>query len=163
MAGIFAPKSVFPCADCTKETIHTLQEEITSLQEQLESLPQSVKIHLSKSDLQNLNTTPITLVPAQSGKAIEIISVLWYYDYQGTPYNNGVTMSILTNTISNAWCSISISNYTQDINGYVVPLSTSTTTNRWTANQNVVISSIAGLGSGNGTLDLYVLYRYVTI
>jgi hypothetical protein len=160
---MFGPKNIFPCTDCTKETIQELQEEISNLQTTISSGPQSIYKHLSKSDLQNLHNTPIILIPAVTGKAIEVISVIFAYNFVSTAYN-GNSPNIRTTNAGATWGNITIASAANSFNGYMAPISTTNTLNsRWLVNENLIATVAASMGSGDGTLDLYILYRYINI
>jgi len=122
------------------------------------------KVTLSSSDLLNLYSTPITLVPAVTGKVLVIQSIYQNYLFGTTVYNNVNTCRIGYGDIATGYINFGILIYnSSDINGVYSPIVNIATTTNYSNLPLVLASTIGSPVDGDGILELYVVYTEIKI
>lgn len=157
--GMFGTKkNIFNCTSCSEP--HLTQEEI-------DALPKSIKVHAAKADIQDLISNPMELIEAPGiGKAIEVISMSFKYDYVSIAYN-AITLNLTTNTATSNWLTTGTISGIADKNSIAVPTTPSIISTLtgpfWIENEPVNLTASGAPGNGNGTFDFYILYRIITL
>lgn len=121
----------------------------------------TVKIHLLPAQINQLNTTPATLVPAQgAGKIVVPLSITENLVYGGTAYTTHTTLNY---KIGTAIATIDASVLPATASSiYVVPVSQNY--NGALANQPLTLTVSAGNpAAGNSPLDIYITYLVLTL
>lgn len=120
----------------------------------------TVKISLTKNQILNIYDTPIQLVPAPGvGKFIQPFTITSNFKFVNTEYTiNNVLRAYCGNVTDNAIAGFVISG-TQNI--FQTQTASNATINTNTA---LMISQQNGNpGDGDGTLDLYITYKIITL
>lgn len=125
-----------------------------------------IKTTLKSSDILNLFTTPITIVPAAGPGTIVIpISFTGEYNYGTTPYVTNTTLLFQNNGNSSAHYnvfvisgSVNLFSDTQKggIQGSGLPLTA-------LENQSLIVTSAGNPTGGDGTLTLYTAFTILTV
>lgn len=124
----------------------------------------TVKVSLTSSDILSLYTTPITIVPAVTGKLLIFKGVYQKYTYGTTTYNNVNTTRIGYGDINTGYVSIGLLLYTStDNNGISTPFMNTASTTNYAGLPLVLGQTVGNPTDGDGTLDLYVVYEEVKI
>lgn len=134
-------------------------------QEISKSIRKVVKVSLSSSDILNLNTTPITLIPAVTGKAILPRSVFQKYTHVSTAYSGGVNWRLAFGAtslyVSSFAPAIQSADNAESINDITVsnaPISGDTFSSK-----SLLLTTPNAWTSGNGTIVLYIEYSEITL
>ena len=126
----------------------------------------SIKVSISSAQLLNLNSSPVTVISAPgAGKVIEVMNCMVKYNFGTTPYvcAGGLTLRNPSSTLRQL-------NIAQNI--IQQTFSTITHTNSYDAGNDTAIvvnepiqfeAKTANPTSGDGTVDLYIYYRIVTL
>lgn len=137
----------------------------------------TVKIHVTAAELQNLSsTTGKSLIPALGvGICTQILGITAVYNYNTTPYNNnGINLYVGSSLAETGWASYitgtSIDNtLTQSISFLLTPISSSNLSPKYLGpigNNDWTLYQYNGgnpVGSGDGTVDLYITYKIVEL
>lgn len=125
------------------------------------------KVSLTAAQIRSLSTTVgIELVATPgSGYAIELISGSVRYTYAGTVFAQAVTPSIKTDTGTLAQMNAAYLDLTLASTQFQMLLySANSTTAQLVDNKALkVYSQYAASATGNGTMDIYILYRIITL
>lgn len=134
-------------------------------QEISKSIRKVVKVSLSSSDILNLNTTPITLIPVVTGKAVLPRSVFQKYTHVSAAYSGGVNWrlafgatSLYVSSFAPAIQSADNSESINDITVSNAPLSGDTFSGK-----SLLLTTPNAWTSGNGTIVLYIEYSEITL
>ena len=128
----------------------------------------SSKITLSAAQVQALHTTPVELVAAPGvGKALDIMTVSAFLDYNSTPYNN-VAISFKFNGMNGStgyttYLSSKLSDATSDAYRTSYGASANTPTNNWAFNTSFEIYTNSTLGTGDSPITIWVTYKIIDI
>jgi len=124
----------------------------------------SVKVTLTKAQVLALNTTPITLVGAVSGYAIEVVSASLKIDYNTTAYATNTMMTLITSSATEPQADNSI-DATVARTGRFRHRSTSgvsATATQMITNADLQVSVDAGNPTaGDSTVAVFVNYRLI--
>lgn len=128
---------------------------------------QSATVDLSQSDILNLGTTPVTLVPAPGiGKYISVVQTTLYYKANTAPYTANTAIAVLNGNF------ILLSNSLLGNTSDYIAIAPGATSNQISSNsqfgypasafvnQTVYVSAPNGINpaGGNGTMRVRVLY-----
>jgi len=123
------------------------------------------KISLSSSDISNLNTTPIVLVPAITGKVILPRSVFQKYTHVTTAYTSGANWRLAFGTPS-LWISsfapaVQSASNSEGINEILG--SNATVSGNTFAEKDLLLTNVFPWVGGDGTMILYIEYIEITL
>jgi hypothetical protein len=125
----------------------------------------NIKVTLSSSQILALNTTPIELVPAITGKLLIPQFLFQKYNHISTAYTTGglfrIGLGSITFGFSAFGAVITSADNAQGLNNFVYSQSTSGFTYQ---NLPLIIGATStNPTGGDGTLDLYLTYLEVTL
>ncbi len=129
------------------------------------SVMKNIKVTLSSAQLLALNTTPIQLVPAVTGKLLVPQFLFQKYNHVSTPYTTSglfrVGLGSITFGFSTFGAVITSADNEQGLNNFTYSQSASGLTYQ---NLPIVVgATTANPTGGDGTLDLYLTYLEVTL
>lgn len=129
------------------------------------SVVKSVKVSLSSSQILNLFTTPIEVVPAVSGKVLILRQIFQKYTHVSTAYTVAGNFRIGLGDPNFAPVSFSASIQSADNSESLNPIAPSSSTSGGTyINLPLVLGCLTSNPTGgDGTLDLYITYFEITI
>lgn len=124
----------------------------------------SASLTIASADVLTLNSTPITIVGAVSGYAIEVVSASMKIDFNTTPYATNTTLTLITSGATEAQADNSIDATVARI-GKFRHRSTSgslSTTTQMIANADLQVSvDIGDPTAGDSDITVYVNYRLI--
>jgi hypothetical protein len=129
------------------------------------SVMKNIKVTLSSAQILALNTTPIELVPAVTGKLLVPQFLFQKYNHVSTPYTTSGLFRIGLGSITFGFAAfgavITSADNAQGLNNFGYSQSTSGLTYQ---NLPLIIGATsANPTGGDGTLDLYLTYLEVTL
>jgi hypothetical protein len=129
------------------------------------SVIKNIKVTLSSAQILALNTTPVELVPAVTGKLLVPQFLFQKYNHVSTPYTTSGLFRIGLGSITLGFAAfgavITSADNAQGLNNFVYSQSTSGLTYQ---NLPLIIGATsANPTGGDGTLDLYLTYLEVTL
>ena len=129
------------------------------------SVVKSVKVSLSSSQILNLFTTPIEVVPAVPGKVLILRQIFQKYTHVSTAYTVAGNFRIGLGDPNFAPVSFSASIQSADNSESLNPIAPSSSTSGGTyINLPLVLGCLTSNPTGgDGTLDLYITYFEITI
>ena len=126
------------------------------------------KVSVSSSQMLNIFTTPVTLVPALAGAAVSILSVQAQISnaHAGTPYSGNTHLQVVDSVSGNAlWQNENIltgTSLTPVTNFF--PLGSVVTGTSGQADSAVVLTTQTGNpGAGTADFNFYITYKYVIL
>ncbi len=130
-------------------------------------------VYLSSSDIQSLDTTPLTLIPAPQSNQVSIITeMIMIYSFGGTPYYMGNSMMDIRyftiwygiwDNIYQTSATDSILTQGQDAAYYVTPISSSRDITNFWGQPLLMQISWNGAENGDGTLELRITYKTIDL
>ncbi len=120
-----------------------------------------IKVTLTAAQINSMFTTPIVVIAGVAGAVHMILSAMGYFHHGATQFAGGSTLALkegastMTNTIlTNA-----------QINGAADIVSSNGGTNSGTrvAGADITTKTTVEFTTGNGTLDIYVIYDTITL
>jgi len=122
------------------------------------------KITLTQSQIQNLNTTPIEVVPAPgANKIIQVLGAVAKLNHNGTTYGTAGQLGlIMTTTYSNPLLStksVIFINQTTDIVVQMEPGTSPASPSNIVENNALKVGADADATNNGGTIDLWVQYK----
>lgn len=124
--------------------------------------PESIKVTISSAEILDLNTTPKELIPAPgAGKVIQVLSILSNYTYGTVTYATATDLEYLygaatTSTYTDA------TSLASTVNLLAYPTAEPPGEVYSNSNLNLHVQS-ANPTAGDGTLDIYITYKIVTL
>lgn len=164
---VFYTGNTLPCTGIT--TGNTLNTIVKALDAKLCNItPPSgninilvKKVSLTSTQILNLSTTPIELVPAPTiGQFISVISITASYNFVSLEYNTYTTLIAKIGTSSGTlFIDTDMLNSTESFIETFVPVQSTIL-----ANTALILTTVAGnpLG-GNSTLDVYITYNIMNL
>lgn len=124
----------------------------------------TIKVTLSSSQILNLFTTTVELVPAVPGKLLILKSIYQKYNYGTTTYSNINTCKLGYGTTALLLANFSLLAYdVANANGIFAPSLNIASTNTYAGLPIVLGATVANPTTGDGTLDLYLTYYEITL
>ena len=115
-------------------------------------------IQLSQSQIQSLNSTPVTIVSAPgSGRYIQVIAAFAYYNHNGTNYSGG-SYIYLTGSGNSANFGQTTTGFINASTGVSQRLSSPSTGQAFLNNNSLEVQADADSTGNGGTIDVYVQY-----
>jgi len=134
-------------------------------QEISKSIRKVVKVSLSSSDILNLNTIPITLIPAVTGKVVLPRSVFQKYTHVSTAYSGGANWRLAFGAtslyVSSFAPAIQSAENAESINDITV--STSVISGDIYSEKSLLLTTPSAWNFGDGTIVLYIEYSEITL
>jgi hypothetical protein len=123
----------------------------------------SASVELTPSQVKTLNTTPITIVGAVSGYAIEVVSASVKIDFNTTAYATNTFIQLIVQGATTAQYGGGILNATVATNKKLPEISTtSATTTQLITNADLKVSVLTGNPTaGDSDITVYVNYRLI--
>jgi len=131
----------------------------------IECIQGTAKLTISTADVLHLNTTPITIIGAVSGYAIEVISASMKMVYNSATYATNTSLELLTAGATNSQASTVIKNSASTIRRFAdaTTLASATATQLVeNAALNVTVAS-GDPTAGDSDITVYVTYRIITL
>ncbi len=133
-------------------------------EQSLNIVNKNIKVTLSSSQILNLFTTPVELIPSVSGKLLILNSMYQKYNYGTTTYSNINTCKIGYGTTSLLLANLGLLVYdVTNANGIFAPSLNIASTSTYAGLPIVLGATISNPTTGDGTLDLYISYSEVTL
>lgn len=121
---------------------------------------QTTRISLTSAQIKTLNSVPIEILPAQSGKAIEVISAIVNWNGGTTPFFSLTYLSLIIDTATNGLFP-TISDYSTS---HFVPFVYDQSVGYdLIENKGLLITADADSANGNGNCDIYINYKIITL
>jgi len=140
-------------------TRNRLKEAEGIIEENTEKLNNSIKVSVSSEQLNNIGTTPIEVIPEPGvGKLIEVRSVFSKITFVSTAFDsNEILLSYKDGS--------SIWNHTTNfLSATETKIETALLTDREIVeNKAVQVTGTDSSATGDGTVDIYITYRIVTL
>lgn len=134
---------------------------------------QAVKVTLSSANIKAMKTTPVQTIAAPgAGKIIQVLQCMWSYTYGGTAYTGGSAVQSLVEETSGkvlmnfnaSAAGILMTGTNSFITQGIVDTVNIVTPVALTANKAVMVTNTGSdFATGNGTVDLYITYRIITL
>jgi len=123
----------------------------------------SASLTISNADVLTLNSTPLTIVGAVSGYAIEVISASVKIDFNTTPYATNTFIQLIVSGATTAQYGAGILNATVATTKKLPEISTtSATTTQLITNAALQVSTLTGdPTAGDSDITVYVHYRLI--
>jgi hypothetical protein len=124
----------------------------------------SASLTLTSAQVLALNTTPLTIVPAVSGYAIEAVSVVVSIDYNSSAYATNTNLMIITDTADNPqYKNDALLQQTVD-SVYKFPEVSAGTGTQLIANKALTVTVITGNPTaGDSPIKVFVNYRLIPV
>ena len=124
----------------------------------------SASLDISSAQVLALNTTPLTIVPAVSGYAIEAVSVVVSIDYNSAAYATNTNLLIMTDTSGNPqYKQDSLLTQTFDA-AWKFPEVTPSTGTQLIANKALTVTVATGdPTAGDSPIKVFVNYRLIPV
>ena len=124
----------------------------------------SASLDITSAQVLALNTTPLTIVPAVSGYAIEAVSVVVSIDYNSAAYATNTNLLILTDTANNPqYKQDSLLTQTVDA-AWKFPEVTPSTGTQLIANKALTVTVVTGdPTAGDSPIKVFVNYRLIPV
>ena len=127
------------------------------------TLTKQIKVTLSSSDLLVLDVTPKLIIPSSAGKLFRLKSVHQRYNHVTTAYIHSGLDRFAYNVIGNWLYTIPLvitsASNTYAYQDFAINASTSTDY----TSMNIILTATSPITSGDGTLDLVLVYDEITI
>jgi hypothetical protein len=123
----------------------------------------SAELTIASADVLTLNSTPLTIVSAVSGYAIEVVSASVKIDFNTTAYATNTFIQLITNGATTAQYGTGILNATVATTKKLPEISTTTaTTTQLIANADLQVSVKTGNPTaGDSDITIFVNYRLI--
>lgn len=124
----------------------------------------SASLDISSAQVLALNTTPLTIVPAVSGYAIELVSIVASLDYNSAAYATNINLMLITDTAANpqAKCNTLLDETTDA--AYRFTMFTPTTGTQLIANKALTVTVATGdPTAGDSPIKVFVNYRLIPV
>ncbi len=117
-------------------------------------------VTLTSSQILNLFSTPITLIPAPgSNKSIEVLSATAKLNFNSIAYLGHTSLSLIIGTANSTIASTGIVTQGSNVK-WLMPVSSPNGTTQLIENQPLIaISDLANFTTGNSTVTLHIYYR----
>lgn len=119
---------------------------------------------IASADVLQLNTTPLTIVSAVSGKAIEVISAVIYIDYNSIAYSTNIRLILITDGADVDQCDNTIDATVSRIGKFRLKSTSgeSATDTQLILNADLLVSVADGDPTdGNSDITIKVIYREI--
>jgi hypothetical protein len=123
----------------------------------------SAELTIASADVLTLNSTPLTVVSAVSGYAIEVVSASVKIDFNTTAYATNTFIQLIVNGATTAQYGAGILNATVATTKKLPEISTtSATTTQLITNADLQVSTLTGdPTTGDSDVTVYVNYRLI--
>jgi len=123
----------------------------------------SASLTIASADVLTLNSTPLTIVGAVSGYAIEVISASVKIDFNTTPYATNTFIQLIVSGATTAQYGAGILNATVATTKKLPEISTtSATTTQLITNSSLQVSTLIGNPTaGDSDITVFVNYRLI--
>lgn len=123
----------------------------------------TTKVSLSSAEILNLETTPKTLVAAPgTGKIVQILNYIIKYNYGTVAYVPNGVLQVFYDTAADVVSEETVLTLTNSISKYINIL-TAATTSQILEDKAVILMNSGTPTDGDGTLDIYITYKIVTL
>lgn len=119
-------------------------------------------VSLSSAQILALNSTPVLIIPAVTGKAIHVISANVNYTFVSIAYTTNVTLTLVTDTATNGQGSAGLLGSTASTIGKFSNTSGTNSTTQIIPSKGLNVTvSVGNPTAGNGTAIVTVFYTLV--
>lgn len=133
-----------------------------TLQDIVDSVKLVTKVTLSSSDILNLHTTPKTLIASPGvGKCIASTEYIYVYNYLTSDYSAGATISLKINANSTSSGINSLFGIGESCTTQKSAFLSGTKSN--CENEPLTLTTSSAITSGDGTIDVYISYKILSI
>jgi len=125
---------------------------------------QCASLTIASADVLTLNTTPLTIVPAVAGYAIEVVSASRKLDFNTTPYATNTILQLITSGATSEQAQAKINSSVS--NNLCMDKSTpgSATSTQLIANADLQVTVQTGNPTaGDSDIEVFVLYRVINV
>jgi len=153
--------TVFPIVSSVDNT--TKKANLSDLRANYLSDVKSASLTIASADVLTLNTTPLTIVPAVSGKAIEVISASVKIDFNSAAYATNTNIALTTSGATTEQYGAAILNATVSTHKKLQEVtSTTATTTQMIVNADLQVTVKTGdPTAGDSDIEVFVLYREI--
>ena len=121
----------------------------------------NTKTTLTASEIKNIGTTPVTVVPAQGvGTIISLVRAIAVLNYVSAPFDNN-PLKLKTNTGGDFWEKINFLNKTEYRNEAFTFAGQNQ--QNYVENQPLILTGTDSIATGDSTIDVYVSYQVITL
>ena len=122
----------------------------------------SVSLTIASADVLTLNTTPITLVGAVAGYAIEVVNASVKVDFNTTPYATYTTIQLITDTATSQQANADIGATVTQIGKFRTTEAGSPSATQLIANKSLTVTVDSGNPTaGDSDITVFVNYRLI--